>query len=168
MKKIIICLFVVMVVILSTKGDNQVLIPSDAIRFRIIANSNSLSDQEMKLTIKEELEPVINEILTSSKTKEETKENISNQMYQIKNIVDDYNIDYSINYGLNYFPEKTYKGINYASGNYESLVITIGEGLGDNWWCVLFPPLCLLEASEEDYDEYTYTTYISEIINKYN
>ena len=45
-------------------------------------------------------------------------------------------------------------------------MVTLGDGLGDNWWCVLFPPLCLLEATEDNYDDITYTTYIKEIIDK--
>ena len=75
---------------------------------------------------------------------------------------------YDLNYGYNYFPEKSYKGINYPAGEYESLVVTLGDGLGDNWWCVLFPPLCLLEASESDLDEAEYTFYFKDIINKFS
>ena len=51
--------------------------------------------------------------------------------------------------------------------NYESLVITIGKGEGENFWCVLFPPLCLIEAEEENISEVKYTSFIQEIINKY-
>ena len=76
-----------------------------------------------------------------------------------------YPFSYKINYGLNYFPSKEYKGVIYEEGYYESLVITLGEGAGDNWWCVLFPPLCLLEAEESD--EVEYTSYIKEVIDKY-
>ena len=72
--------------------------------------------------------------------------------------------DYSINYGYNYFPEKVYKGIYYEEGEYESLVITLGEGIGNNFWCVLFPPLCLID---EEQDEVEYTTFIKELIDKY-
>ena len=46
-------------------------------------------------------------------------------------------------------------------------MITLGDGLGDNFWCVLFPPLCLLEAEETDTDEVEYTSFIKEIIDKY-
>ena len=75
--------------------------------------------------------------------------------------------NYDINYGENYFPEKEYKGVSYEEGNYESLVITLGDGLGDNFWCVLFPPLCLLEAEENDTNKIEYTSFIKEIIDKY-
>lgn len=167
MKKIIIALFLVTLLILVNKKETKVLIPEDAIRFRIIANSNKIEDQTQKLEIKKELEPVITNILSTSNSLDETRKEIKNNMYEVKTILNKYDTEYKINYGLNYFPEKNYKGVTYKSGEYESLVVTLGDGLGDNWWCVLFPPLCLLEASEDDYDDITYTSYIKELIDKY-
>lgn len=166
MKKIVIALFVVMVLLLLNSRQEQIIIPSDAIRFRIIANSNNIKDQEEKIKLKEDLEPVLGSILSNSYTKDDTIENINNNMNEIKKTIEKHNLDYNINFGLNYFPEKTYKGLKYSSGDYESLVVTLGDGLGDNWWCVLFPPLCLIEAEEENYDEYTYTSYIKELLEK--
>lgn len=166
MKKIVIALFVVMVLLLLNSRQEQIIIPSDAIRFRIIANSNNIKDQEEKIKLKEDLEPVLGSILSNSYTKDDTINNINNNMNEIKKTIEKHNLDYNINFGLNYFPEKTYKGLKYSSGNYESLVVTLGDGLGDNWWCVLFPPLCLIEAEEENYDEYTYTSYIKELLEK--
>lgn len=167
MKKIIVCLFIVTVLVLVNKEETKVLIPEDAIRFRIIANSNSIEDQKEKIEIRNELEPIIGDILTNSTTKEETKTEINNNLYKINHVIDKFNTTYDVNYGLNFFPEKNYKGVTYKEGNYESLVITLGDGLGDNWWCVLFPPLCLLEVNETNYDDITYTSYIQELINKY-
>lgn len=167
MKKIIVCLFIVTVLVLVNKEKTKILIPEDAIRFRIIANSNSIEDQKEKIEIRNELEPIIGDILTNSTTKEETKTEINNNLYKINHVIDKFNTTYDVNYGLNFFPEKNYKGVTYKEGNYESLVITLGDGLGDNWWCVLFPPLCLLEANETNYDDITYTSYIQELINKY-
>lgn len=166
-EKIIVCLFIVTVLVLVNKEEIKVLIPEDAIRFRIIANSNSIEDQKEKIEIRNELEPIIGDILTNSTTKEETKTEINNNLYKINHVIDKFNTTYDVNYGLNFFPEKNYKGVTYKEGNYESLVITLGDGLGDNWWCVLFPPLCLLEANETNYDDITYTSYIQELINKY-
>ncbi len=169
MKKIIIALFFVTVLFcLSTETSGEVLIPSNAIRFRIIANSNSLEDQETKIRIRKEIEPVFAEILENSNSKEETKELIDKNMHKFESIIESYNIDYTINYGNNYFPEKEYKGVMYPEGNYESLVITLGSGLGDNWWCVLFPPLCLLEAEEEEVSTANYTFYVREVLEKFS
>ena len=166
LKKIIIALFLVTVLILVNSKETEVLIPKEAIRFRIIANSNKLEDQTQKLEIKKDLEPIIANILSTSNSLDETRKEIKNNMYEVKNILNKYDTDYKLNYGYNYFPEKNYKGVTYKAGEYESLVVTLGDGLGDNWWCVLFPPLCLLEATEDNYDDITYTTYIKEIIDK--
>ena len=76
-----------------------------------------------------------------------------------------YDLGYDINYGYNYFPSKEYKGVKYEEGYYESLLITLGKGEGDNWWCVLFPPLCLIEA--DDNDDVEYKSIVSEILEKY-
>lgn len=167
MKKLIIALFLVTVLILVNKKETKILIPEDAIRFRIIANSNKIEDQTQKIKIKEEMEPVIANILSTSNSLDETRKEIKNNMYEVKDILNKYDISYKINYGFNYFPEKNYKGVTYKAGEYESLVVTLGDGLGDNWWCVLFPPLCLLEASEDDYDDVVYTSYVKELLNKY-
>ena len=72
-----------------------------------------------------------------------------------------------IHYGLNYFPKKEYKGVIYEEGYYESLVVTLGNGNGDNWWCVLFPPLCLLEAQETNTQDVEYKFFVQDLIDKY-
>lgn len=167
LKKIIVILFVITILLCLTNNKQEVLIPSDAIRFRIIANSNSIKDQQEKLEIKTELEPVLASILSNSSDYYNAKNSIMDNMNNIKSVIEKHNVKYDINYGNNFFPEKTYKGIYYPEGNYESLVITLGDGIGENWWCVLFPPLCLLEANEANYDEVTYTTYFQEILDNF-
>ncbi len=168
MKKIIIGLFILIILLLSqVEKTNNIIIPENAIRYRIIANSNSEEDQALKEKIKKEVEPVINPILNKSLTIETTRKEIQEVIPEIEEKINKYNVPYKINYGNNYFPEKYLYGISYPAGEYESLVITLGEGEGDNWWCVLFPPLCLIEAKEEDLDEITYSFYIKKIIEKF-
>ena len=150
MKKIIVFLFVLTIIYIS-KSEEEIIIPTNSIRYRIIANSDSTKDQMLKMNIKEKLDEEILPILSDS--------NLDN----IKNIVSKYTDDFDVNYGKNYFPEKTYKGINYDAGNYESLVITLGSGLGKNWWCVLYPPLCLIDENTNDVE---YTTLVKEILKK--
>ena len=88
-------------------------------------------------------------------------------MDMIDNIVDKYGVVHTISLGQNYFPEKEYEGVTIPSGNYESLVITLGSGLGDNWWCVMFPPLCLLEAKDNNTENIEYKFLVQEILEKY-
>lgn len=169
MKKVIIFLFIVTIVLAIKNSSNadKILIPTDAIRFRIIANSNIIEDQETKMQIKTDLEPIIKNILEESNNLDETRLLINKNTNKMEDIIKKRTTSYKINYGNNYFPEKTYKNVVYKEGNYESLVITLGDGLGENWWCVLFPPLCLLEAQEEQTENINYSFYIKDILDKY-
>lgn len=147
------------------------LIPDDAIRVRVIANSNSEYDQDIKLKVSEVVKDDMYNLLKNTKGTDNAKKVIKNNITYLSNDINDllvsenYNLGFDINYGKNYFPRKEYKGVVYEEGYYESLVVNIGEGKGDNWWCVLFPPLCLVEAEESD--EVEYTTFIKEIMEKY-
>jgi len=165
MKKIIIILFILTIVNLVINTDSKIEIPSNAIRFRIIANSNSKEDQALKKIIKNDIEPGLMNKIYQAKSHDEAKKNIISYIPNIDKTMKKYDTSYEINYGNNYFPEKEYKGVTYKAGEYESLVITLGDGLGDNWWCVLFPPLCLLEADENNLEETEYKLYINKIID---
>ncbi|MCM1053049.1 MAG: stage II sporulation protein R [Ruminococcus sp.] len=166
MKKVIIILFIISLISIF-KGNKDIVIPNDAIRFRVIANSNSLNDQQEKMIIKEKVEKDVYEIISKADKKEDVRSLIEDNMDNIKKVMDSYKVPYNINYGYNYFPTKNYKGIMYKAGNYESLVITLGEGLGENFWCVLFPPLCLLESDKEDVGEIEYKSYVKEMLDKF-
>lgn len=168
MKKYLIFLFFLSIILTTISWDEEtVIVPKDAIRYRIIANSNDFIDQQNKLLINTEIEPILGDILDSSDSIEESRSNIVKSIPRLEKVINKYGVDYDINYGINYFPEKTYNEVKYESGNYESLVITLGNGLGDNWWCVLFPPLCLIEAQESDIDDAEYTFFIKNIIDKF-
>lgn len=166
MKKIIPILFVVFLIYGLTNKE-EILIPDYAIRFRVIANSNSLEDQTKKLEVKNALEKEINQLMLKAKTSEEAKKLIEENMSNIRTTVDKYTKDNKVSFGKNYFPEKEYKGVTYPSGEYNSLVVTLGSGVGNNWWCVMFPPLCLLEAKENGTEEVEYKFYVTEVLNKY-
>ena len=163
MKKIIIGLFLVSLVLIFKSGEKEILIPNEAIRFRVIANSDTLEDQNKKMVIKEKIEKEVYELIKGDSKTSEVKDNIDN----IRKIVDKYDINYDINYGENYFPAKNYKGVIYKPGNYESLVITLGEGKGNNFWCVLFPPLCLLDNEKSDVGEVEYKFFVKQLLDKF-
>lgn len=148
-----------------TITDSNIL-PDDCIRFRIVANSNDRIDQTTKLLIKKDLEQNLFPLLEDSTSAQETKQIIENNQEVINKTVKKYNVPYSINFGKNYFPEKNYNGITYEEGNYESLVISLGEGKGDNWWCVMYPPLCLIDKNNSENKEKKYKFYIWEIFSE--
>ena len=143
--------------------NNKNIIPGDSIRFRIIANSNDAKDQALKMNIKKELEKEFLSKLEQASSKEEAEELINNNMSAINNTLDKYKIKYEVNYGQNYFPKKYYEGIEYEEGYYDSLVVSLGEAKGNNWWCVMYPPLCLLDNETEEESEYSF--YIEKVIS---
>lgn len=171
MKKILILLFVLTILFTLTKKSSDVLIPNQAIRFRVIANSDEIIDQQIKMNIKNELEKNIFEDLKNKNNIYETRKTLINNLPKYEKLVAtnlSNNEKFSINYGINHFPEKEYKGVKYNEGEYESLVVTLGEGKGKNWWCVLFPPLCLLDAKEtKEKDKVEYKFFVKELIDKY-
>lgn len=171
MKKVIIAVFLITIcLLLMNKNEDYIIVPNDSIRFRIIPNSNTAEDLLIKEKVKEEISTVINDIEKSTNINE-TRQNIVENIPTIENKIntlfnkENYNQNFKINYGMNYFPEKIYKGVKYESGNYESMVIEIGAHSGDNYWCVLFPPLCLIDAEESEEVEYKF--FITEIIKKF-
>lgn len=171
MKKAIIIL-TILVTILSLNKEEKVEIPKDSIRFRVVANSNSEKDQTIKKKIVNNLKENIFLLEYNNKSLKSSRNNIKKIIPKFSEVVDktltdeQENITYNINYGMNYFPEKEYKGTIYKEGKYESLVITLGNGQGNNFWCVLFPPLCLLDEEDET-TNVEYTSLVKEIIDKY-
>lgn len=168
-KKLLIILLVG-IVITNVKADNY-MIPNDAIRLRVIANSNSSYDQNIKMDVKNLLELKMYNLLKDIKGSNNAKIVINNNLPNIENDIKNllkikkYDKSFKINFGKNYFPKKEYRNVIYKEGYYDSLVVTLGEGKGDNWWCVLFPPLCLLEAKEDNKVEYKF--FIQELFEKY-
>lgn len=154
----------------STNNKDNIVIPDTAIRLRVISNSNTIEDQTQKQVIKNTIESYIANNLIDLNNINDARNTIQNNLDNLKKEIDktikdkNYNIDYTIKYGQNYFPKKQYKGITYNDGYYESLVITLGDGKGDNWWCVLFPPLCLLD--NENQDEVEYKFLVKELLDK--
>ena len=137
MKKIIIFLFLLSLIFIISYQENEYIIPNDAIRFRIIANSNSLKDQQEKLIIQKRIEETVYNIIGNANTSKEVRLKLQKNMNIIENTLNEYQIPYHVYYGSNFFPTKNYKGVLYPAGEYESLVITLGKGLGSNFWCVL-------------------------------
>lgn len=156
MKKIIIFLSIIISILCINKVPNQ---NDNMIRFRIIANSNSENDQNLK---KKVLKEISNNIIDENiQNIEEERNFIKNNLSSIEDKIKNNTDDYTIKYGKNFFPEKKFNGIEYPAGEYESLVITLGEGSGDNFWCILFPPLCAI-----DNEDIEYKSLFKEVINK--
>lgn len=155
------------------KESEEIIIPDEAIRFRVIAKSNSPEDQSTKNLVKEVLAKDLASLLSESTSIEETREILKENQNHFEDLIErtlltnKIKTNYKVNFGLNYFPNKNYKGVIYEEGYYESLVVTLGTGNGDNWWCVLFPPLCLMEGEVTNKDDVEYKSFVKEMIAEY-
>lgn len=167
---LIILTIVTIYVVYNNVKAEEIVIPNTAIRLRVIPNSNNLLDQEMKAKVKEYLEANLYKNFANVNNIEEARTMINNNIPKIEEDItsvfneNNYDMNFKVKYGNNYFPKKEYKGITYEEGYYESLVVEIGEAKGDNFWCVLFPSLCLLETEETT--EVEYKLGVLELINK--
>ena len=165
MKKIlIVASILVLIIILDVKEYNST---RDDIRFRVVANSNSPRD----ILIKEKVVNELSKILFIDSTNiNEVDDNIYSNLENIEQIIDDvfennnYNKNYTISYGLNEIPRKVYHGKLYEKGLYKSLVIEIGEGKGNNYFCILYPSLCVIDVEENDGKKIKYNFRIKEFI----
>lgn len=169
MKKIILIIFAIVIILFVYKdvNANEVVIPDTSIRLRVIPNSNSSYDQAMKQVVKSYLEDDVYKLFKDTNNIDDARnvivDNIDNIEFNIQEIFENYkyNMSFDVNYGYNYFPEKVFKNVIYEEGYYESVVVSIGEGEGDNFWCVLFPNLCLIEE-----DDVEYTSLVKEVVDK--
>ena len=164
MKKIIFGLIAVLIAILLYKKEEFIVIPNSSIRIRVISNSNSINDLFQKRVVKNEIEDYLYDLLNNTSKIEDARNIIESSIDNVGNIIEKNGIGkYKINYGMNYFPKKIYKGVLYQEGNYESIEVRLGEGVGENYWCVLFPPLCLINENEVT-DDVSYQLYVKEIL----
>lgn len=124
----------------------------EVFRFHVIANSDSEHDQALKLKVKESIIAYMEEELPDSDSVETTKEWAVSNMQEIERIAKEtlrrYSCDHEVRGSIEncYFPDKSYGDVTFPKGYYDALRIEIGEGKGANWWCVLYPNLCFLDA----------------------
>ena len=135
-------------------GHEQAQLANSVIRFHVIANSDSREDQALKLAVRDRVLVQAEEIYPENATLAQAQAALEGQLNVLaaagREVVEEYGYDYPVSASLEncWFPTKEYEGFALPAGNYTALRVTIGEGKGQNWWCVAFPPLCLGAASE--------------------
>lgn len=136
---------------------NQEMIPEEAIRLRILANSNRATDQHLKLRVRDAVYAYIHEKMMHVRDIEAARAELKRHLPVLQELVaqtiaaNGVSETFTLQLAKHVpFPEKQYGDYVYPAGLYEALVITIGEGQGDNWWCVLFPPLCFVDFSKHE------------------
>lgn len=130
-------------------------IREEVLRLHVIANSDSEIDQQMKLAVRDAVLTTGAEVFDGSVTANEAAEKITPQITKLtaaaKEVIASYGYDYTVTIQIteDYFDTRTYETVTLPAGKYNAVRVIIGEGGGKNWWCVMFPPLCLPAAEPQ-------------------
>lgn len=172
MKKLICVIFAVALVVFAalslTKNDNS---NYDYLRIHIRANSNSELDQSVKYKVKDKIVAYLTPQLYDVPSKAEAVKVVEREKHNLEKIGrDELNLngfDYSVRVKINneFFPTRTYSNTTLESGFYDAVIVELGSAEGDNWWCVMYPPLCFV-ANGEKSEKITFKSRIAEWWNK--
>lgn len=126
-------------------------------RLHIIANSNSAEDQAVKLEVRDavlEYEAENLDAVSAAKTREELMTHGAELLEIIEGVLRSNGFDYGAQMlvGTFPFPDREYNGVLYPAGDYDAFRVILGDGAGENWWCVMFPPLCILKSDNGKID----------------
>lgn len=127
----------------------------EVLRLHVIANSDSSSDQALKLQVKDQVIKAMKAEFSALESADEARDHAIMRMPLIKaeaeKTIREQGYDYPVQVyvGEYDFPVKSYGNIIFPAGRYPAVRIVIGQGAGKNWWCVLFPPLCMVSSSEK-------------------
>ena len=150
------CLAMILTVLLSFTGFAAGCeeIPSQVLRLHVLANSDSQKDQTLKLEVRDRVLAESAGMLDGVKDREQAERAVSQRLEQLKSAARDEikkrGYDYPVEVSLKntWFPTRQYGDVTLPAGEYDALEVVIGSGKGHNWWCVLFPPLCLPAAQD--------------------
>ncbi len=130
-------------------------ISNKIVRFRVLPNSNSNYDQALKLIVKDCIINYLDNDLNNFSSNEEALHHLNNKLNEIESYANKivrscgYNYNVTAKIQLSTFPTRSYSNISLPNGQYTTLVIEIGDATGDNWWCVMYPPLCFVDETME-------------------
>lgn len=145
----------------------------DYFRIHIRANSNLEIDQNVKYQIKDEVVNFVTPYLIDCDTKQKSIEALQNLLPEIEGVCNSalaksgFNYTASAQINKEYFPTRAYDNITLDSGVYDALIIELGSGEGDNWWCLIYPPLCFVNNNSTDVQNIKYQSYLAKIVKKY-
>lgn len=143
--------------VLPIHGEEKIY--ESVVRLHVLANSDSDEDQALKLKVRDAVLSYVSPRVIDSKSREEAIEILQGELTNIEavsaKVVKEEGYDYPVKVTLTVeeYPTRNYEAMSFPSGEYVSLRVMLGEAEGQNWWCVLFPPLCLSTASEKAENE---------------
>lgn len=176
MKKIILVILLALITLVIGLGlpvnASQTVVDSDILRIHIRANSNDVCDQQIKYEIKNEIVNYLIPLLKDIENKQDVENIVLANKRNIENLVDNFLKENGFNYTSNIklaneeFPTRSYNGVVFESGFYDAVIVELGEAQGNNWWCVIYPPICFTEYSNKNATQVVYKSKIMEIIDK--
>lgn len=147
-------------------------VADDCVRIHIRANSNSDADQKIKLVVRDEVVNYLTPYLAGCESKTDAEKVIDENKTGIaetaRSVLRENGFGYTVSVRLTRekFPFRKYGDVSFPEGVYDALIIELGTGEGDNWWCVCFPPLCFVPEDGEN-ENFRYKSRIVEIIKKF-
>ncbi len=129
----------------------------DTVRLRVIANSDSTEDTELKYLVRNDIIGIATEIFDGCTNVDEAKKRVNENMDILEKAAADsvrshgYNMPVSITFGIEKAPVKRYSAFVFPAGEYMTLKINLGKAKGENWWCVMYPPLCVSASTNDVY-----------------
>jgi len=169
---IVLCLLIIGASFFIPKVSNETIDANEYFRIHIRANSNSIEDQNVKYKIKDQVVSALTPLLCDAVSKEEAIDIVRANLNLICEVSDNvlasngYTYTSSANITNEYFPTRSYDNVTLESGDYDSLIIYLGSGVGNNWWCVVYPPLCFVGGSNET-TNVVYRSKLYEVIENF-
>lgn len=175
MKKILFALsaLIVLVGIIFLAPANSAKANSDFLRIHIRADSNSQADQDVKYVVKSAVVDYLTPYLAEATTKDKAMSIVKSHLSGIEQVCDKTlranGFDYTCRARLcqEEFPDRSYNGVTLAAGVYDALIIELGSGSGNNWWCVVYPPLCFVGGESNGTNQIVYKSKLAEIIRNW-
>ena len=173
MKKIIfaaLALVAVLAVILAVPSGSS---NADFLRIHIRADSNDAADQNVKFQVKSAVVDYLTPYLANAKTKQQAMSVVKAQLSGIEQVCDKVLKENGFTYKSHAklcqeeFPDRNYGDVTLAAGVYDALIIELGSGSGNNWWCVVYPPLCFVGGESNGTNSIVYKSKLLEIINEW-
>lgn len=146
--------------------------PEDYIRIHVRANSDSAEDQTVKLAVRDAIVQYLAPLSVGIKDKAAMWTLLQGKREEIERRADDVLVSCGYPYrsrvtlGAEAFPTKNYGDLTLEAGIYDAVIVALGTGEGQNWWCVAFPPLCFIAAEETGKEEIEYRSWLAEFFRK--
>jgi len=172
MKKFLLVLLVLITSVFGFVGCGKQNSDQSVVRIHIRANSNSKEDQGVKLQVRDDVIDYITPLIADCENSEDVKITLEENLSNIENIADQVLNNYGFNYVSTaricneYFPSRKYNSEIFPADYYDALILNLGTGEGDNWWCVAYPPLCFV-GDDNGGSNVVYKSKMLELINKY-